>query len=132
MRTAPVYPGAARIEAKIEIAFTHDVSARMRKCSRNRLLSFECGIVKSGRANCQKISVVVSAPMANWQNSPVIGVADEGCKPVRPHVSTNVREHLVKLGPVSLIDFNAVGIAEHERVEQEFCNEAVIARRCFE
>src|SRR5688572_3253288 len=68
VRTAAIDPSATGVETKIEIAIPHNVNTGLRKRLRNRGLRFQRWIVKDGRADVQKICVIVGAATHNRQN----------------------------------------------------------------
>src|ERR1041384_2401015 len=127
VRAASVNADATRVEAEIEITMAHDVSAGVRKGLRTQARSIQFRIVKDVRTDLKEIGMIISATTHERQHLPTIRVADQRRESIWTQITADITQHLMKLRPIPLIDLDIVGAAEHERVKEEFGDEAMVA-----
>ena len=61
------------------------------------------------------------------EDAAIVRVADERRARIWLQVGAHVVEHQAQLRPVTFLDLDAVRATEQKRVEEQLCNEAVIA-----
>ena len=105
----------------------HDVRAGMGKRFRSEFCIAQRRIVEDAGADCQQISMVLRAPLANREKLASIRVPDQWRESIGSQVSADVKQHRVKFVPVLLVDRNRVGAAQQKRVKEKLGDVAVIA-----